>query len=120
MNRWLTGVVLVPVALLLAAAIFSPTATAQYVGTATTVCGTVDSVTFAAAPAVRGRPTFLSIDGYTVIAFGDVRAEFKSMEALKGRRVCVSGPTTIFRGRPEMILEDASKLKEQEATKPKQ
>jgi hypothetical protein len=114
-------VALGPAVSLSAVAIFSPSAaTAQYVGTVTTVCGTVDSVTFAAAPAVRGRPTFLSIAGTTVIAFGDVRAEFKSMEALQGRRVCVSGPTTIFRGRPEMILDDALKLKEQQASKPKQ
>jgi hypothetical protein len=118
-NRWLISLVLAQFALLPAAtALYSPHAMAQYVGTVTTVCGTVDSVTFAAA--ARGRPTFLSIDGTTVIAFGDVRAEFKSMEALQGRRVCVSGPTTNFRGRPEMILEDASKLKEQEAPKPQQ
>jgi hypothetical protein len=112
------GMVLAPFALLPAAAMFSPGARAQYAGNATTVCGTVDSVTFAAA--ARGRPTFLSIDGNTVIAFGDVRAEFNSMEALRGRRVCVSGPTTNFRGRPEMILENASNLKEQDASKPKQ
>ena len=79
-----------------------------------TVCGSVASAHYA--PQSRGQPTFLNLgqaypnDEFTAVIWGEDRAEFGKPETLAGQRICVTGPLTLYRGKPEMILTDASQL----------
>ena len=82
------------------------------VGRNATVCGLVASANYAVG--TRANPTFLTVANsdqsspdraLTAVIFGHDRAKFGTPETtLQGRRVCVTGHISFFRGRPEMIL----------------
>jgi DNA/RNA endonuclease YhcR with UshA esterase domain len=98
------------------AADISPNEAANHVGQAETVCGTVASAHYA--PRSRGQPTFLNLghaypnEDFTAVIWGESRAQFGTPEDLEGHRICVTGPIKLYRGKPEVILEGPSQLKE--------
>lgn len=59
----------------------------------------------------RTQPTFLNFGGkypnhqFTAVIFGADRAGFGTPEtAYLGKRLCVWGPITLFKGKPQMVL----------------
>lgn len=106
--------------LLLAAAPAGPTLSAEeaagHVGETATVCGTVASARFA--QRLKAQPTFLNLEKpypdqlFTIVIFGRDRAKFGAPEkTLLRQRICVTGAISLYRGRPEMILDDPAQLR---------
>jgi hypothetical protein len=97
------------------AAILSPPEAGKHIGENSTVCGTVASAHYA--PKSRGQPTFLNLghaypsEDFTAVIWGEDRTKFGAPEEMEGQRICVTGPITLYRNKPEMILHDASQLK---------
>jgi hypothetical protein len=88
---------------------------ASHVGENATVCGVVASAKFAVNS--RSQPTFLDLDRpypnavFTGVIFGDDRSKFGTPEKLlQGTHVCLSGVIRLYRGKPEIILNDPSQL----------
>jgi DNA/RNA endonuclease YhcR with UshA esterase domain len=80
----------------------------QHVGEKATVCGTVVSSRYASA--TKGQPTFLNLDEpypkqvFTVLIWGENRSKFGTPESdYKGKKVCVTGKITEYRGAPEIV-----------------
>jgi len=95
----------------------TPAEAAKHVGEAATVCGTVASAKFAATS--RRQPTFLNLDRpypqqiFTVVIWGADRPKFTpAPEALRGKRVCVTGTIQTYQGKPEIIITEPSALHE--------
>jgi DNA/RNA endonuclease YhcR with UshA esterase domain len=86
-----------------------------HVGENATVCGTVASAHFSRGAA--NAPTFLDLDKpypntpFTLVIFGRDRAKFGTPEqTLLHQRLCATGIVKLYRGRPEMILEDPAQV----------
>jgi DNA/RNA endonuclease YhcR with UshA esterase domain len=116
MKRALAMAVLLPfLASAANGAVVSPVEAARHIGENATVCGTVASVHYA--PQSHGQPTFLNLGhaypnvDFTAVVWGEDRPKFGAPEDLEGQRICVTGPITGYRGKPEMVLRDASQLK---------
>ena len=81
---------------------------AQHVGENRTVCGTI--VNTHTADASHGTPTFIDIDQawpnqvFDLVVWGDRKADIGNFP--KSGKVCASGKIILFRGRPEIFLED--------------
>ena len=97
------------------AATLAPGDAVSHIGETATVCGVVASAKFAANS--RSQPTFLDLERpypnavFTAVIFGGDRPKFGAPEkSLEGARVCVTGVIRLYRGRPEMILNDPSQL----------
>lgn len=87
----------------------------DHVGETATVCGRVASATFAAR--LNGAPTFLNLDKpypdplFTVVIWGSDRPKFRQPEVdYRGKRLCVTGSIKIFRGRPEIIVNEPGQI----------
>lgn len=99
------------------AATYSAEDAGRHAGERATVCGTVASAHFSQrSPAP---PTFLDLDKpypnqvFTLVIFGRDRAKFGTPETtLLHRDVCATGPISLYRGRPEMILENPAQLQQ--------
>ncbi|MGH7190961.1 MAG: hypothetical protein ACREF0_17465 [Acetobacteraceae bacterium] len=97
------------------AATVSAGAAAGHAGETETVCGTVASVYYASRS--RARPTFLDFgaryphETFMAVIFDDDRPAFGQLAGLRGERACVTGPIQLYRGKPEIILQDPSQLK---------
>lgn len=83
-----------------------------------TVCGKVVSTRYAESS--RGAPTFLNLDSpypnqiFTVVIWGIDRSKFADPEATyRGKRVCVTGKISSFKGVPEISATVRSQIKEQ-------
>jgi hypothetical protein len=78
--------------------------------------GTVASTHYA--PRSRGQPTFLNHghaypnEDFTAVIWGENRSQFRTPEDLEGHRICVTGQITLYRGKPEAILDSPLQLKE--------
>jgi DNA/RNA endonuclease YhcR with UshA esterase domain len=90
----------------------------DHVGDQATVCGKVVSTRYAESS--RGSPTFLNFDQpypnqiFTVVIWGTDRSKFGDPEsAYRGKRVCVSGKISTYRGVPEVIASEATQIKTQ-------
>ena len=82
------------------------------------VCGVVASAKYS--PRTRGAPTFLNLDKpypqqvFTAVVWGSSRSRFPNPpESLGGARICVSGPITSFRGKPEIVVSSPSQITRQ-------
>ena len=110
---WLVFLSFCPIAA--RAAVLSLPEAAKHIGENATVCGTVASAHYA--PRSRGQPTFLNLghaypnEDFTAVIWGEDRTKFSAPEDLEGQQICVTGPITLYRGKPEVILHDASQLK---------
>ena len=88
------------------------------VGEKATVCGEVASVQHAARS--RGNPTFINLDRpypnqiFTVLIWGSDRPKFGDPEeAYRGKRICVTGKITDYKGGPEIVAYEHSEIKMQ-------
>lgn len=89
----------------------------DHIGETATVCSVVASATFAAR--TKGQPTFLNLDQpyptslFTAVIWGRDRPMFGQPEVVyNGKRLCVTGIITSFRGVPEIVVTDPGQLRE--------
>lgn len=119
--RWPIATGLCSLALLLPVAgraqSVAPQDAARYAGQTATVCGVVASARYASR--TRAQPTFLNLGQpyprqvFTVTIFGDERPKFGEPEVtFEGKRVCATGRIEMYRGKPEMILDDPAQLRQ--------
>jgi hypothetical protein len=87
----------------------------DHVGERAIVCGEVASTHFAARS--KGSPTFINLDRpypnqiFTILIWGSDRPKFGDPEqTYSGRRVCVTGKISLYRGVPEVIAYDPSQI----------
>ena len=93
---------------------------AAAVGRHAMVCGTVASTRYAERSA--GQPTFLNLDRaypnqpFTIVIWGANRSKFGKPERdLQGERVCAAGLVSSYRGRPQIIVDEPSQLRRDNA-----
>jgi hypothetical protein len=94
----------------------SPGEAKDHVGEVATVCGDVASTHYA--PSTKGQPTFLNLDKpypnpiFTLLIWGSDRSKFGAPEnEYKGKRVCVTGKITEYRGSPEIVADSPAQIK---------
>ena len=87
----------------------------RHIGETATVCGVVASAMFEAN--VQDQPTLLDLGEpsphaiFTAVIYGDNRSKFGTPEtSLRGKRICVTGQISDYRGKPEIVLTDPSQL----------
>jgi DNA/RNA endonuclease YhcR with UshA esterase domain len=97
------------------AADMRPEDAVQHIGETATVCGVVASAKFEAN--ARSKPTLLDLGKanphaiFTAVIYGDNRSKFGAPEtSLRGKRICVTGQISDYRGKPEIVLTDPSQL----------
>ncbi len=89
---------------------------ASAVGSRKTVCGSVESPTYASSS--RGRPTFLNLDRpypsqiFTMVIWGENRSAFpEAPERLyRGREICVTGLIETYQGLPQIIAASPTQI----------
>jgi DNA/RNA endonuclease YhcR with UshA esterase domain len=87
----------------------------DHIGETATVCGGVVSTHYA--PRTKGQPTFLNLDKpypsqiFTAVIWGENRSKFGTPESeYKGKRICVTGKITEYRGVPEIVADDPGQI----------
>jgi len=86
-----------------------------HIGETATVCGVVASAKFEAN--AKSQPTLLDLGKsyphpvFSAVVYGDNRPKFGSPEiSLRGKRICVTGQISDYRGKAEIVLTDPSQL----------
>ena len=94
-----------------------PEEAADHIGEQAQVCGIVASAKFATQS--RGQPTFLNLGRpypnhiFTAVIWGSDRPAFSyPPESLQGKRICVEGLLTEYRGKPQIIVSHPSQIKQ--------
>ncbi len=86
----------------------------DHVGEDAVVCGKVVSVYYSKRS--KGKPTFLNLDKaypdslFTVVIWGDNRANFKNIRSYKDKKLCFKGTIESYKERPEMVIESPSQV----------
>jgi DNA/RNA endonuclease YhcR with UshA esterase domain len=97
----------------LAAEMIKPEEAPAHVGQMVTVEGTISDVHHAKS----GRATLLNMGGrypnnvFTAVIFADDASKFPNVDSLIGKAVGISGSIHVYKGRPEIILNDAGQIK---------
>ena len=92
-------------------AIVADSAANHYVGRAVTVEGTVASM-----HVTRSGTTFLNFGAaypnqtFTAVIFRSAASRFPNPQQWEGKRVRVTGGVRLYRGKPEIVLEETSQL----------
>lgn len=92
---------------------FGPADARAHVGQTVTVDGVAEEVFTAR----RSNTTFIDMGGrypnnaFTAVIFNDAAGKFANVHALEGKTVDVTGQVQLYKGKPEIILRDASQLK---------
>lgn len=94
----------------------SPSEASKFVGKRATVCGQVASAAYAARS--KGRPTFLYLDRpspnqvFSVLIWGINRERFSipPEKEYRGKKICVTGPVTSYKGEPQIVVSDPSQI----------
>lgn len=93
----------------------TPAEAAAHVGEKTTVCGVVDDARYLESS--RLQPTFLNFGGrypkhqFTAVIFGADRAPFGTPErTYLGKRLCVWGTITLYKGAPQIVLKSVTQI----------
>ena len=101
---------------LLAQKTLTATEAKAHIGEQATVCGKVVSTRWAESS--RGSPTFLNFDQpypnqiFTLVIWGNDRSKFDNPETTyRGKRVCVTGKISAFKGVPEVVANDPAQIK---------
>ena len=89
----------------------------QHVGSRKTVCGKVESPTYASSS--RGQPTFLNLDKpypnqlFTVVIWGRDRSNFPNApeEMYRNQRICATGLIETYRGVPQIEAATSSEVR---------
>ena len=120
MRKILSGFLVVVIVFVesIAAGVINPKEAHQHLGENQTVCGIVASTHFVSSS--KRQPTFLNLDQpypnqiFTILIWGENRPKFKEApeKYFKGKRICVTGIIKIYRGTPEIIVNDPSQIKE--------
>ncbi|HUJ99895.1 MAG TPA: hypothetical protein VLV85_16720 [Stellaceae bacterium] len=116
-----TSVVVVAALLLQAwpavAATLTAEAAGRHVGETATVCGTVAS---AHLPQSARESILIDLDKrypdqiFTIVILGRDRARFGTLDkSLLGQHLCATAPIQLYRGRPEMVVQDPAQLQKQ-------
>jgi len=94
----------------------TPAEAKDHVGEVATVCGSVASTRYAAS--TKGQPTFLNLEKpypnqiFTVVIWGSRRSKFGTPEReYQGKRICVTGKITDYRGGAEMVASDPQQIR---------
>ena len=89
-----------------------------HIGEQATVCGKVVSTRYAEDS--RGSPTFLNFDQpypnqiFTLLIWGSDRSKFGDPEtSYRGKRICVTGKISDYKGVPEIVANGPSQVKTQ-------
>jgi hypothetical protein len=91
----------------------APCDAAAHVSQVATVEGPVNEVHHAAS----GRAIFLDMGGrypnncFAAVIFSDDESKFPNVDALAGKVADVTGPIRLYRGKPEIILNDPAQIK---------
>ena len=87
----------------------------RHIGETATVCGVVASAVFEAD--AQDQPTLLDLGEpsrhalFTAVIYRDDRSKFGTPEtSLSGKRICVTGQISDYRGKPEIVLTDPNQL----------
>jgi len=87
----------------------------NHVGKQVSVCGKVESATYAAR--TKGKPTFLNLDRaypnqiFTVVVWDTDRSKFGSPENdFRGKSIRVTGKVEMFRGSAEIVVNNPSQI----------
>jgi len=97
----------------LAQATIAPAAAKDHVGEVVTVEGPVSEIHHAAS----GRATFIDMGGrypnnaFAAVIFQSDADKFPNVDALNGKTIDVSGRIRLYRGTPEIILNDPGQVK---------
>ena len=90
----------------------------NHIGEQATVCGKVVSTRYAESS--RGSPTFLNLDQpypnqvFTLLIWGSDRSKFGEPEtAYRGKRICVTGKISDYKGIPEIVANAPSQVRTQ-------
>ena len=88
----------------------------DHVSEVATVCGEVASTHYS--PSTKGQPTFLNLDKpypnpiFTILIWAATGASFGVPEnEFKGKRVCVTGKISAYRGAPEIVANAPGQIK---------
>jgi DNA/RNA endonuclease YhcR with UshA esterase domain len=90
-----------------------PSEAPQHVGQSVTVEGVVSEVHHAAS----GKVTFIDMGGlypdnpFAGVIFSDDAGKFPNIDSLEDKTIDVTGMIKLYRGRPEIILNDAGQIK---------
>ena len=86
----------------------------DHVGEDAVVCGKVVSVYYSKRS--KGKPTFINLDKpypnslFTVVIWGDNKANFKNLRSYKGKKLCFKGTIESYKERPEMEISSPSQV----------
>jgi len=87
----------------------------QHIGDSVIVCGKVEDIRYFETS--KNQPTLLNIGAkfpnqlLTVVIWGNVRAEFKyKPEEMQGKQVCVTGRITLYKEKPQIIIENPGQI----------
>ena len=115
---WILAFVLAATSSLLAQKAFTATEAKAHIGEQATVCGKVVSTRWAESS--HGSPTFLNFDQpypdqvFTLVIWGTDRSKFGEPETTyRGKRICVTGKISSFKGVPEVAATEPSQIKSQ-------
>jgi hypothetical protein len=95
----------------------TPSEAKRYIGKSETVCGQVASTNFAVRS--KGQPTFLNLDSpypnqvFAAVIWSTDREKFGTApeRTYNGRRICVTGVVSSYRGVPEIVVSDPSQIR---------
>jgi DNA/RNA endonuclease YhcR with UshA esterase domain len=111
-------VVLMAAPSVLAEKTLTATEAKDHIGGQATVCGKVVSTRYAESS--RGSPTFLNFDQpypnqvFTLLIWGSDRSKFGDPEtSYRGKRICVTGKISDYKGVPEIVANAPSQVKAQ-------
>ena len=123
MSRRVSALLIVTVVLMvtlyaLAEETLTATEAKDHIGEQVIVCGKVVSARYAENS--RGRPTFLNFDQpypnqvFTLLIWGSDRSKFGDPEmSYRGKRICVTGKISDYKGVPEIVANAPSQVKTQ-------
>ncbi|MDP4262970.1 MAG: DNA-binding protein [Bacteroidota bacterium] len=97
-----------------------PEEAAGHVGENVTVCGKVFGGKFL--ETAKDKPTFLNMGAkypdspLTIVIWDSLRSKlsYKPEEKFNNKEICITGKIELYRGKPEIILQEAGQIKEQE------
>jgi exonuclease VII large subunit len=88
----------------------------RHTGDSIVVCGKVAGMRYFENS--RNQPTFLNMGAdfpnqqVTVVIWGDMRKQFaESLEALKGKDICITGRITLYKDRPQIVIHDPGQVR---------
>ena len=123
MSRRVSALLIVTVVLtvtlsVLAEKTLKATEAKDHIGEQATVCGKVVSSRYAESS--RGSPTFLNFDQpypnqvFTLLIWGRDRSKFGNPEtSYRGKRICVTGKISDYKGVPEILVNAPPQVKTQ-------